>query len=133
MLSSLLIPLDSKNNTHKSKKKTVHFNHVHAWHELIVKDSREALFDLFGWKTERGALDCFAFVLFALFPYPPTLFGVACRAQFLFFEGLNQIFGYVGLPLFFGCMIEKRNFKKQTKRTKTCYFGEVWGKGLIST
>ena len=88
--------------------------------------------DFFGWKTERGALDCFAFVLFALFPYPTTLFGVACRAQFLFFEGLNQIFGYAGLPLFFGCMIEKRNFKKQTKRTKTCYFGEVWklGEGI---
>ena len=27
--------------------------------------------DLFGRKTERGALDCFALVLFALFPYPP--------------------------------------------------------------
>jgi hypothetical protein len=87
MLCSLLIPLDSKNNTHKSKKKTVHFNHVHAWHELIVKDSREALFDLFGWKTERGALDCFAFVLFALFPYPPHCLGSLAGLSFYFSRG----------------------------------------------
>ena len=62
--------------TRTNQKKTVHFNHVHAWHELIVKDSREALFGSFWLENRARCSGLFRVCTFCLVSLPPhTVWG----------------------------------------------------------
>ena len=65
------------------KKKTVYFNHVHAWHELIVKDSREALFGSFWLENRAGVLWIVSRLYFLrCFPTPPHCLGSLAGLSF---------------------------------------------------